>query len=125
MKAMKSLKYHIDKVGIVGIMCSHLCCLSLPVTMGFLSGAGAGLSIIHSISLPLMIASIVISILGLFVSWLKHGNMLPLILVVVSSILILVSLATVNKSISMFVGVAGLIAASILNSRCMTKCKAE
>ncbi len=122
---MKSLKYHIDKIGIVGILCSHLCCLSLPVTMGLLSGAGAGLSILHSVSTPLMIASIIISILGLFLSWLKHRSMLPLILVVLSSILIIGSLVAANRGLLVFVGVTGVISASILNSQRMKKYKLE
>ena len=39
---MANLKYHMDKAGILGVILSHLCCVSVGANMSFFAAIGAG-----------------------------------------------------------------------------------
>jgi len=119
------LKYHIDKVGIIGSIVSSLCCLGFPAIISFLSAIGATFLINDAILLPLLLVSLIISVSGIFVSFTKHKKVFPPILSIVSAIITFVFLFVVYVKILIYVGLIGLIVASVINSMYIKKCEAE
>ena len=122
---MKTLRYHLDKIGVLGSFFSVLCCLGFPGIVGLLSAIGAGFLINDAILLPFLIISLVIAIIGIFVSWIKHKKILPLILATMSAVITFVFLFVVYVKVLIYVGLLGLVISSILSSLCIKKCEVK
>lgn len=112
---MRKLKEHIDKAGIVGVIFSHLCCIGLGARIGLIAPAFSGFLMNRKVLLPFLFISLTSSILGIFFSYLKHRNILPFLISVISSALIVVFSFVVHVAILLYIGIAGLIGASIYN----------
>ncbi len=121
---MANLKYHIDKVGILGAILSHLCCVGIGANIGFFAAIGAGFLMNNMIRVPIVTISLVISMLGVFMSYSKHRNIFPFIMSVISSVVIFVFSFAIRVDILVYAGLAGLIGASGYNYVCFKRCTA-
>ena len=112
---MKKLKEHIDKAGIAGVVFSHLCCIGLGARIGFITPTFLPFFMNHRILLPFLLLSLVASNLGVFFSYLKHKNILPFLISIISSTVIVVFSFFVHVGMLLYIGLVGLIGASIYN----------
>ena len=122
---MFKLKYHIDKIGVLGSIFSTLCCLGFPAIISLLTAIGAGFLINDAILVPFLIISLVIAIIGIFISWLRHKKTFPFILAIISSVVIFVFLFVVYAKVLIYAGLIGLVVSSIFSSLCIKKCEVK
>ena len=112
---MKKLKEHIDKAGIIGVIFSHLCCIGLGARIGFIAPVFSPFLMNHRILLFFLLLSLAASNLGVFFSYRKHKNILPFLISIISSAIIIVFYFIIHVAILLYVGLIGLIGASIYN----------
>lgn len=112
---MKRLKQHIDKAGIVGVIFSHLCCIGLGARIGLVAPAFSGFLMNHRILLPFLVISLTTSTTGIFFSYLKHKNIFPFLISVCSSVIIIIFSFIIHVQALLYIGLSGLIGASIYN----------
>ena len=112
---MKKLRDHIDKAGIIGVIFSHLCCIGLGARIGLIAPAFSPFLMNRSILLPFLLISLSASIIGIFFSYLKHKNIVPFLISVISAAIIIVFSFVIHVAVLLYVGLAGLIGASIYN----------
>lgn len=68
---------HADKVGFVGSAVAAPCCLGTPPLIAFLAAIGAGFLVNDLVLLPLLMASLGLSLWGLWTSRQRHRRRLP------------------------------------------------
>ena len=112
---MKGLRKHIDKAGIIGVIFSHLCCVGLGAQVSLVAPAASGFLMNHKFLMPFLFISLAASISGIFFSYLRHKNVLPLLISIISSVIIIVFSFVVHIQILLYISLAGLIGASIYN----------
>lgn len=115
------LRNHTDKIGIGGSLFSALCCLGFPALLSLLSAIGLGFLINDAILLPLLGIFLVMTVWGLYSGMRRHGQPWALLLGAISSLILFVFLF-VNPMIA-YLGVAGLMAAGLLNMRFRIRCQ--
>lgn len=98
---------------------SHLCCIGggglvAPVVSGFL--------INNKFLMPFLCVSLTASVTGLLFSYLRHKNIVPLLISVVGAAIILVFVFFSHIEILLYLGLAGLIGASVYNMSYLKKC---
>jgi len=120
---MKRFKGHIDKAGIIGVIFSHLCCIGLGAQVGLVAPAFAPFLMNHRILLPFLLFSLAVSNLGIFFSYLRHKNIVPFTISIISSSIIIAFFPIKQAQILIYMGLIGLIGASIYNMVCSKKCK--
>ena len=109
------MKAYLDKIGPLGTLFTALCCIGTPGLLAFLSAIGVGFLINDAILLPLLVLFLAASILGLYYSYKGHANRWPLILGGLSSIFILFFVYGWFLSPMVYLGLIGLIGASVWN----------
>ena len=108
-------KKHLDKVGIAGSLFAALCCLGFPALLSIVGAIGLGFLINDAILLPLLAVFLLVTLGGLFLGIRHHGSWLAFVVGVVSAVMIFVFIAVAMNKLFAGIGVAGLIAASVLN----------
>lgn len=116
---MKKLKEQIDKAGILGVIFSHLCCIGVG---GLIAPSVSEFLINNKFLMPFLFVSLTASVTGLLFSYLRHKNILPFLISVISSAIIVVFSFVVHVQILLYVGIAGLIGASVYNMSYSKKC---
>lgn len=119
---MANLKYHMDKAGILGVILSHLCCVGIGANISFFAAIGAGFLMSNAVRMPIVTISLIVSMLGIFISYLRHRNIFPFVISVISSVAILVFSFAMRLDILVYAGIAGLIGASGYNYLCLKRC---
>ncbi len=104
---------HLDKVGVVGSIIAALCCLGVSAVLTVFSAIGLAFLIKDSILLPVLAFFLLITLFGLYKGFRSHRKNTALIVGILSSVVTFLFLF-IYPSISYF-GIAGLIAASMLN----------
>ncbi len=112
---MKILRDYVDKAGIMGVIFSHLCCIGLGARLSLIAPALSASLMNSRILLPFLLISLTASMLGIFSSYLKHKNILPFLISVISSAIIIVFSFVIHVKALFYIGLAGLIGASIYN----------
>lgn len=112
---MKRLREHIDKAGIVGVIFSHLCCIGLGAQVSLIAPAFSAFAMNRRVLLPFILLSLAISNLGIFLSYLKHKNIFPIVISFISSVIIIASSFAMHIQILFYIGIGGLICASVYN----------
>lgn len=112
---MKELREHIDKAGIIGVIFSHLCCIGLGAQIGLVAPAVFGFLLNHKFMMTFLFISLAASTTGMFFSYLKHKNIFPFLISFNSSIIIIVFSFIVHVQLLLYIGLSGLIGASIYN----------
>ncbi len=108
-------KRNLDKFGIGGSIFAALCCLGFPALLSILGAIGLGFLINDAILLPLLAVFLLVTLDGLFFGARHHGSWLAFGVGVVSAVMVFVFIAVAANKLLAGIGVAGLIAASVLN----------
>ncbi len=106
------MKY-LDKIGVIGSIIAALCCLGVSAVLSVLSAIGLAFLINDSILLPLLAFFLLVTLFGLYNGYRSHKKKTALIVGIASAIVTFMFLF-ILPSIS-YVGIAGLIIASVLN----------
>jgi len=115
-------KEHLDKLGVVGSFVTAACCLGLPAALSIVAAIGLGFLINDAILLPLLVAFLAITLLGLFFGYRVHRQPWALVLGGASAVAVFVFIF-VRAIVSVaYLAVGGLVAASIFNVLLRRKC---
>lgn len=114
-EARESWKRHLDKVGILGSLFAALCCLGFPALVSIVSAIGLGFLIKDAVLVPLLIASLIIALVGLFLGMRHHHRPWALILGGIGAMLTFIGVGIRPSGLVAGIGIAGLIVASVLN----------
>lgn len=110
-----SVKDHVDKFGILGAAFAALCCLGISAVLSVVTAIGLGFLIRDAVLLPLLIVSLLAALWGLFSGWKRHHKAAALTIGIAGAAVLFV-FAYIHPSRPLaFVGIAALVAASILN----------
>jgi hypothetical protein len=108
---MKNL--HLDKVGLVGSLLALLCCLGFGPLIALLSGIGAGFLVHDAVLAPLLVVFLVIGSIGLGITYRRHRAIGPLVVYTSCVAAILISTFVSFIAPLVWLGILGLIAASV------------
>lgn len=112
---MRKLKEHIDKAGIMGVIFSHLCCIGLGTQVSLIAPTASGFLTNHKFFMPFLFLSLAASNSGIFFSYLRHKNIFPFLISVISSAIIVIFSFIIHDVMLLYMGMAGLIGTSIYN----------
>jgi len=110
-------KRNLDKIGIGGSIFAALCCLGFPAVLSIVSAVGLGFLINDAILLPFLIIFLVVTIWGLVLGKQRHKKSHALILGTISSLALFLFIFVMYNKLLVYLSMAGLITASILNVR--------
>src|SRR6266545_6303326 len=82
---------HLDKIGVGGSLFAALCCLGFPALLSIISAIGLGFLIRDAVLMPLLLAFLVLTLVGLFLGMRHHHQPWALVLGVVGAIATLLS----------------------------------
>jgi len=106
---------HLDKIGVAGSLFAALCCLGFPALLSILGAIGLGFLINDAILFPLLAVFLLVTLSGLYLGIRHHGSWLAVVVGVVSAVMVFAFIAVTLNKLLAGIGVAGLIAASVLN----------
>ena len=106
---------HLDKIGVGGTVLAALCCLGFPALLAVVSAIGLGFLVKNAILVPLLVAFLLIALAGLYLGTRRHGQWWAFGLGLASALLMFTAVAIIQNTVLAGVGIAGLIAASVLN----------
>ncbi len=115
-------KNQVDKIGVIGSFIAAACCLGLPAVLSILAAIGLGFIVNDAVLLPLLIFFLVVTLVGLWFGYRVHRRWLPLILAGMSATLIYVFIFVRTVPAVAYLGIAGLVVASLLNIIQRRKC---
>lgn len=107
-------KRHVDKIGVGGSLFAALCCLGFPALLAILSAIGLGFLVIDAVLIPMLIVFLALTLYGLYSGMRRHGRRHALSVGVVASLVLFTSI-WFGSSIGAGIGIAALIASSLLN----------
>jgi len=107
------MKQYFSKIGPFGTLFSALCCFGTPVLIALLSALGLGFIINDAVLLPLLIFFLAINGWGLWSSFEKHHNRLPLVIHIISSVLLVVFIFVIYILPIAILGLIGVFSSSI------------
>lgn len=109
-------KRNLDKIGIGGSIFAALCCLGFPAVLSIVSSIGLGFVINDAILIPVLLVFLAVALLGLYLGMRAHHEPWALALGALSAGAVgLVFLGIVPNLVLAYVGMAGLVVASVLN----------
>jgi mercuric ion transport protein len=108
-------KKHADKIGVAGSILAALGCLGFPAVLSILGAIGLGFLVNDAILIPLLALFLIVTLAGLFLGVRHHKRWLPFVVGAASAMLLFVSIVVAHNKSLAYLGLAGLIAASILN----------
>jgi len=119
---------HLDKFGTIGgvfaaFAAAAPCCLPLLATIGASLGFGF-LMPYQSVSEWFFQGFTLLAIFGVVIGFRRHRHSLPLIVILVAAAAILSYYHVFREATLVYIGLAGLLVASILNHRAAKQCKA-
>jgi len=65
---------HIDKAGLLGAVFGALCCLGISAVVSIVTAVGLGFLLNDAVLLPLLVASLLVTLWGLSSGWRRHHN---------------------------------------------------
>ncbi|MDA2937415.1 MerC domain-containing protein [Acidobacteria bacterium AH-259-A15] len=80
-----------DKLGFAGTLFASLCCLGVSVVIAPLTAIGLGFLINDLVLLPLVLVFLLITLLGLYKGWRRHGVRPPFFLGIFAAVLLIPS----------------------------------
>ena len=110
-----SIARHLDKIGVPGSIAAALCCLGVSVFVSVATALGLGFLLNDAVLLPLFLVFLAFSLWGLAAGWRRHGNPAALVLGIAAGALLFVFAFVRQSTPWAYVGVAGLVAASVWN----------
>jgi mercuric ion transport protein len=106
---------HTDKVGVVGVAFTALCCFGFPALLSILSAIGLGFLINDAVLLPLLVIFLLVTLLGLVLGMPKHHRAPAFILGIISAASVFIFIFVAFNKVLAGISAAGLVIASILN----------
>jgi len=106
---------HLDKIGVPGSIAAALCCLGVSAFVSVVSALGLGFVLNDAVLLPVFLLFLALSLWGLAAGWRRHRNPAALALGVTAGALLFVFAFVRQSTPWAYVGVAGLITASVWN----------
>lgn len=106
---------HLDKVGVTGSLIAALCRLGVPAVIAVASALGLGFLINDATLVPLLILFLLVQLGGLWLGLRHHRNPLALIVGLASAVVTVVFLFVRFSRPLAYLGIAGLVASSVLN----------
>lgn len=110
-------------IGSLGSIFAALCCIGTPALLAFLSSIGVGFLINDKILIPLLVVFLGISVWGVYKSSKFHGRKGSLILVIASAVVVFAAI-WFSKTL-VYIGLVGLIAASVWDIYLKRTCGSE
>jgi len=110
-------------IGSLGSIFAALCCIGTPALLAFPTSIGVGFLINDKILIPLLVVFLGISIWGIYKSSKSHGRKGGLILIVVSAIVVFTAIWFSRTLV--YIGLVGLIAASVWDIYLKKTCRTE
>lgn len=117
---MMSWRAHLDKIGVGGSFIAAACCLGLSAVLSIMGALGLGFLIHDVILLPLLVAFLAMTMIGLWFGYRVHRKTGALVLGGVSAVVLFVSIF-VYAPIA-YTAVGGLAVASVLNVILRRRC---
>ncbi|MCL6505505.1 MAG: MerC domain-containing protein [Bryobacteraceae bacterium] len=121
-------KNHLDKIGVAGSFIAAACCLGLPAILAILTAIGLGFIVHDAVLVPLLVVFLAVTLLGLWFGYRVHKRRTSLLLASVSAVFIVFFILIWTVPAAVYFGIAGLIAATLLNvlhrRRCGAVCEA-
>src|SRR5215471_17005224 len=90
---------HLDQIGVGGSAFAALCCLGTPAVLAIASSIGLGFLINDAILIPLLIAFLLITLVGLYLGMRHHRRTWALILGAVGAVLLVLSVTFVGSGL--------------------------
>jgi mercuric ion transport protein len=115
-------KHHLDKIGIAGSFIAAACCLGLPAVLSIVAAIGLGFLINDAVLLPLMIVFLALALAGLAFGYRVHRRPWPLAIAVISASAAYFFIFVQTVKAAAYLGIAGLVVASVLNVLMRRKC---
>ncbi len=106
---------NLDKIGVGGALFAALCCLGVPALLSILSAIGLGFIVNDAVLVPLLLVFLLVALAGLFIGMRHHRQPWALALGGVGAVVLLAAIVVVPSGVLAGVGIAGLVAASLLN----------
>jgi mercuric ion transport protein len=106
---------HLDKIGVGGSLFAALGCLGFPALLSIVSALGLGFLVRDAVLIPLLVVFLILTLIGLLFGMRHHHQPWVLVLGAVSAAVTFVSIGLKASGIFAAIGVAVLIAASVLN----------
>ncbi|MBI2753752.1 MAG: MerC domain-containing protein [Betaproteobacteria bacterium] len=103
-----------DKIGVGGSLFVALCCLGYPALLAIVSAAGLGFLIHDAVLIPMLVVFLALTLYGLYDGTRRHGNRLALGAGTAAALVLFASI-WFGSSIAAGIGIAVLIASSLLN----------
>jgi len=117
---MKWIKGKLDQLGVLGSLLAGLCCIGTPVLIVLISSLGLGFLIHDAILIPLLLIFLGINMMGQALSIEVHGNKLPFIISVISSVFVF---GGIWFSVYLvYIGFIAMIGASVWNAFLKKQC---
>ncbi|MBI3375418.1 MAG: MerC domain-containing protein [Betaproteobacteria bacterium] len=107
-------KRHLDKIGVGGSLFAALCCLGFPALLAILSAVGLGFLIHDAVLIPMLVAFLALTLYGLYHGMQRHRRPQALGVGAAASLVLFASI-WFGSSIAAGIGIAALIASSLLN----------
>lgn len=107
-------KRHLDKVGIGGSLFAALCCLGFPALLAIVSAVGLGFLLRDAVLIPMLVAFLALMLYGLYHGMRRHGRR-PALGAGIGASMVLFASIWFGSSVAAGIGIAALIAASLLN----------
>lgn len=107
-------KRNLDKIGVGGSLFAALCCLGFPALLAILSAVGLGFLVNDAVLIPLLVLFLLVTLWGLYLGQRHHGRWMPFFIGMAGAALSFTSI-WFGSGLLAAVGIAGLIAASLLN----------
>ncbi len=117
MKEESFWQKHTDKIAAAGSLFAALCCLGFPALISIISAIGLAFLINDAILFPLLAVFLLVTLGGLYFGVRHHGSWLAFIVGAVSAAVTFIFIALAANKLLAGIGIAGLIAASLLNVR--------
>jgi mercuric ion transport protein len=113
---------HLDKIGVAGSFIAAACCLGLPAILSIIAAIGLGFIVNDAVLLPLLIIFLAVTLAGLWFGYRVHRHLMPLTLAGISAALVYVFIFVRTIPALAYLGIAGLIVASVVNVIQRRKC---
>jgi mercuric ion transport protein len=110
-------------IGSLGSIFAALCCIGTPAILAFLTSIGVGFLINDKILIPLLVIFLGISVCDIYTSFCSHGKKRALILSVVSTVVVFAAIWF--SKLLVYIGLVGLVAASIWDMYLKKVCEQE
>ncbi|MEO8718288.1 MAG: MerC domain-containing protein, partial [Burkholderiales bacterium] len=107
-------KRHLDKIGVGGSAFAALCCLGFPALLAILSAIGLGFLIRDAVLIPMLVVFLAIAVYGLYDGMRRHRHRMAFGVGVVAALLLFASI-WFGSGIAAGIGIAALLASSLLN----------